>query len=278
MKEIIPTSEKPIENNQQTDGDQDDEPTFQKTETAKPKKSLPAKKIKTNKQFELLRAFAIASTNDMNLVTIGGVAKIAGIHQNSISICNPFFNEIGLIEKQGKKFKPSKELIDLKDSYQWDPENAGNKIAPIIKKAWFAKTILQKLSMGSFPETEALRLLAEECSATKEYRSQLKMLIDYLIFSGLVERQNNNLILVTSTSKFKENDSGPDTNSGNNGTKDDSSDIGASEYETFQIPIPGKESASIKIPKGLENEDWEMLKEMIDAYISRLKKSTGDIE
>ena len=40
----------------------------------------------------------------------------------------------------------------------------------------------------------------------------------------------------------------------------------------FQIPIPGKPSAVFTIPKDLEDEDWEMLKTMLDAYIARMRK------
>ncbi|HWA12573.1 MAG TPA: DUF5343 domain-containing protein [Burkholderiales bacterium] len=40
----------------------------------------------------------------------------------------------------------------------------------------------------------------------------------------------------------------------------------------FQIPIPGKPSAVFTIPKDLEDDDWEMLKTMLDAYIARMRK------
>jgi len=42
--------------------------------------------------------------------------------------------------------------------------------------------------------------------------------------------------------------------------------------QRFQIPIPGKQSAVFIIPNDLEQEDWEMLKTVLDAYIARLLK------
>jgi len=45
------------------------------------------------------------------------------------------------------------------------------------------------------------------------------------------------------------------------------------EMERFQIPIPGKASATITIPKDLEPEDWNMLETMFKAYIARLQAS-----
>lgn len=44
------------------------------------------------------------------------------------------------------------------------------------------------------------------------------------------------------------------------------------EVQKFQIPIPGKPSAVFSIPADLEDDDWEMLKTMLDAYITRMRK------
>jgi len=41
--------------------------------------------------------------------------------------------------------------------------------------------------------------------------------------------------------------------------------------ERFEIPIPGKASAVVIIPKELTTEDWEMLTVMFEAYVKRLQ-------
>ena len=41
--------------------------------------------------------------------------------------------------------------------------------------------------------------------------------------------------------------------------------------EEFIIPIPGGQSAVIRVPKGLEAEDWQMVKTMLDSYIQRMQ-------
>lgn len=43
--------------------------------------------------------------------------------------------------------------------------------------------------------------------------------------------------------------------------------------ENFTIPIPGKSSASISVPKNLTAEDWNMLKIILEAYIKRLQEA-----
>jgi hypothetical protein len=48
--------------------------------------------------------------------------------------------------------------------------------------------------------------------------------------------------------------------------------------EQFIIPIPGGNSATISVPKGLAAEDWDMVKAMLDAYIQRLQSKAKKAE
>ncbi len=43
------------------------------------------------------------------------------------------------------------------------------------------------------------------------------------------------------------------------------------EAERFEIPIPGKTSVKVIVPRDLDADDWEMLQHMITAYIKRWK-------
>ena len=44
----------------------------------------------------------------------------------------------------------------------------------------------------------------------------------------------------------------------------------------FNIAIPGKKPATIYIPSDIDEDDWEMVKIMLDAYVNRLTSNTGD--
>ncbi|MGN6087508.1 DUF5343 domain-containing protein [Trinickia sp.] len=48
--------------------------------------------------------------------------------------------------------------------------------------------------------------------------------------------------------------------------EDDDQDV-----ERFEIPLPGKRSAKITVPNGLDGDDWVMLQTMLAAYIKRWK-------
>lgn len=49
------------------------------------------------------------------------------------------------------------------------------------------------------------------------------------------------------------------------------------DVERFEIPVPGKSSVRVIVPRDLDADDWEMLQSMITVYIKRWKgfKSTG---
>lgn len=52
-------------------------------------------------------------------------------------------------------------------------------------------------------------------------------------------------------------------------------EIDPGEVQKFQIPIPGKTSAIFIIPKDLSQDEWAMLKTMLDAYVALLQKQQG---
>jgi len=54
--------------------------------------------------------------------------------------------------------------------------------------------------------------------------------------------------------------------------EDDEFDQVADDMEKFQIPIPGKASATVIIPKNLSADDWAMLTMMLNAYVKRLQE------
>ncbi|WP_078119615.1 hypothetical protein [Thiosocius teredinicola] len=240
----------------------------------KPRKVLPAQRVSTVNQFELLRAFAIASGDDRSAVGIQDVASIRDLHPNTVSMCNPFFTDTGLIVKHGHKFVPSPEVVAYSERAQWNSDDCGEKLAPIIKETWFAKALIPRLQLRSVNEDEAIALFADISGASPAHKSQLIMLLDYLQLSGLINRDNGVLKLE------KVSPSAPPANTGENKTKAVSPNEGGNEntqsrnenIESFVIPIPGKDSATISVPKGLDDSDWQMMSSMLDLYIKRMQE------
>lgn len=237
----------------------------------KPIKTLPTDRIGFDTQLAILRAYAAASGPDKQATTNADVAKIADVAASSISICNPFFTDCGLLIREGIKQRPVDALFDYLAAWEWNSESAGVKLAAVLSSAWFAKALLPKLAFRSLSRDEAITFLAEEARASKDYKSQLDLLIEFLVTAGLVTIDGNMLSKVAGK---REGEPAPQDGVQLPKAAPDSApaDAPADDVETFSIPLPGKPSATIIVPKGLDADDWDMLSEMMATYIKRWKK------
>lgn len=240
---------------------------------ARPGKLLPTDRLTVEKQLAVLRGYCAASGPEKKAVGNADVSKIVGIHPGTVSTCNPFFNDIGLLIRDGLKYRPADEVFAYSNSYPWDQEKAAHKLAPILKGTWFAATLLPKLAFRTFAKEEAVKFLADEAKASPDYRQHLELLIEYLKAAGLITAEGNMVAVVPGT--FAPEVGAPRPTDTPPPAPPQSSAAPAPNVEEFSIPIPGKPSARIIFPKGLEAEDWDMLKAMLDAYIKRLRKESA---
>lgn len=239
---------------------------------SKPAKQLPSERMAFDKQLAVMRAYAAASGPDKQPTSNAEVAKIAGIAPSSVSLINPFLGDCGLIIREGLKQRPAQQLFDYLAAWEWNPETAGTKLAPAFNSTWFAKALLPKLAFRPLTREEAISFLADEAKASKDYKSQLELLIDFLVTSGIVAWDGNTLI----KGNGKREGAGPSATdpafSPPPPAPPKAAEPDESEVEKFSIPLPGKPSATVIVPKGLDADDWEMLKAMMETYVKRWKK------
>lgn len=234
----------------------------------KPTKILPTDRLTTENQLNILRAYVAASGTDRNAVANSDVEKVANISANSVSLCNGFFNEIGLLFREGIKQRPTDAAFDYFQAHQWKPDTASTKLGPCFAQSWFGKALLPKLTFRQLTKDEALGFLAEEAKAGVEYRKSLEIAVEYLIAAGLVRLDGNTLSIVAATPIA----SAPSPPKDGIETK-----VAASQSQpdpdcfTFTIPIPNKKVATVTFPSDLDSADWQMVTEMMAAYVKRLK-------
>lgn len=166
----------------------------------RPKQILPTSRIAVPKQLDILRKYVQASGSERKAVKLGDLALITGMHPNTVTLANPFFSDIGLIHRADGGYLPSAEAIAYAGAYGWHPEKAGEKLAQAIAGAWFSKALMPKLETGPMEEENAIADLAGAASVGKEYRPQLRMLLDFMEASGLIQRENGSISNRTSVS------------------------------------------------------------------------------
>lgn len=162
----------------------------------KSRKALPTDRVTFVKQLDILRAAAAASGPTRKPVSNDDIAKVVNIHFNSISNCNPFFLETGLFTRQKHQNIPCDEVFAYAERYEWEQDKAAYKLAPVIRKTWFCLTLIPKLTFRSLLLDEAISFLADEAGASKEYRDQLAVLIEYMRVAGIVSIEGSTVSLI----------------------------------------------------------------------------------
>jgi hypothetical protein len=155
---------------------------------SKPSRVLPFDRVQSAKQLEILRAYAAASNQGTKSVTNVEAAAIVGLAQETLSSCNAFFVNVGLIQKGDGGILVSPEVQSFFRAYDWNKDTAAQKLAPLLKTSWFAQAVLPTLSFKPTDEEEVIGLLADAAAAGRDCKRQLKFLIDYLEASGLIQR------------------------------------------------------------------------------------------
>jgi hypothetical protein len=129
------------------------------------------------------------------------LAKLIGLAPETIAYAVPFFADIGILErsKDGTCI-PCEELMAFHRALDWTPETAMHKLGPVFERAWFAGVLLPILRFRSLLEDEALAQLAENSAAGGDYKPQLRMILDLLETTGVIERENGSIRLRRSSS------------------------------------------------------------------------------
>lgn len=159
----------------------------------RPTKYLPTPRITFSKQLDILRAWAAASGPTGKVASNDAVAEIVKMNSSTVSLANPFLASGGLITKADGGYIPCPEVMSFLRAYEWSPDTAAQKLAPVIASTWFAEELLSKLAYGPMTEDEAIQDLADAASAGPEYRGQLEILLSYLAAAGLIQRDGNQI-------------------------------------------------------------------------------------
>lgn len=153
-------------------------------------KPLPTGRIAFTKQIEILRAHAAICGSVPRPITNAEVGKVIGLKPDTVSMANPFFTAIGLLEKADRGYVPAPAVLSLNRAFEWDATTALQKLAPIIQQTWFAQAILPKLQMRPREEEEVVVDLGDVAEVGPDCKGQLALLLDYLEVSGLIAREN----------------------------------------------------------------------------------------
>jgi hypothetical protein len=160
-------------------------------------KKLPTFRVGFLKQLDALRAYAVLSDNGTKPVHYTKVSDIIKVHEANVSSMNPFFLDNGFIYKAGHGYVPVPAVLEYNRAHSWKPETAAQKLQLLVANSWFGTALIQRLQFRSMSEEAAIEVLASECHAGPEAKPQLRMLLEYCEASGIIERANGQLTIIS---------------------------------------------------------------------------------
>lgn len=156
----------------------------------KPIQPLPTDRIQFENQTKLIRAYAVAAGPEGRGVTNAVVARIVTMHPDTVALSNAFFTGVGLIQRTDSGFVPAPEVIAFNRAFEWNPETAGFKLAPVMERAWFGQCLIPRLRVaGTMDEREAIEALASASDTPPQQKKQLELILDYMATAGLIQRE-----------------------------------------------------------------------------------------
>jgi hypothetical protein len=193
----------------------------------RPSKILPTERLTVERQLEILRAYAAASSHGSKAVTLEEVAGVVEMAPTTVSLANAFLASVGFISKTDSGFMPAPEVVSFLRAHEWNPESSSQKLSPVVEKSWFFQAIKPRLSFNATPEDAVIDKLAEAATAPPEYKRNLQMLIEFAVAAGLLQRDGNQLKLT------KPSTASPDsTQRGEGASNGKSSEIAATDSQT----------------------------------------------
>jgi hypothetical protein len=179
-----------------------------KERKAKAGKSLATDRIQVPKQLAILRAYATASGPDGRVVTNNDVSPLVDMKPSTVAMANAFFTDTGLLIKSGNGFVPSADVIAFNRAYEWNPETAAQKLAPIFTRTWFFSALLPRLKFkNSLTEAEAIGLLADAAEAGVHHRPQLRIMLEFGAAVGLIQLEDGQVKYLKAEIPSEESDS-----------------------------------------------------------------------
>lgn len=142
---------------------------------------------------KIIKGYAVASNGGETQINYKDVASAANLNPTVVSRNNSFLLESQFLAspKYGY-YVPSEGSVRFARESAWDEGGAKAHLRKIVLDCWFGQVLIQNLSLNSTLTREHLkRTFAIKCGATEGDSSALDFLIDFVIYTGLVDVNEN---------------------------------------------------------------------------------------
>lgn len=142
---------------------------------------------------KIIKGYAVASNGGETQINYKDVASAANLNPTVVSRNNSFLMESQILAspKYGY-YVPSEGAVRFARESAWDEAGAKVHLRKIVLGCWYGQVLVQNFTLNPNLRREDLkRTLAIKCGATEGDGSALEFLIDFVIYTGLVEANEN---------------------------------------------------------------------------------------
>lgn len=165
----------------------------------RPSKSLPTDRMKFEVQLRVLQTLGRLSGAGQRAIDSKHLSQAIKneVSHYTVGLSHSFFVDAGWLEKRGRgDYTASPALLDYgrRVATGSDRAKALEPLAEAAKDGWFWRTLVPQLADGPVPVGEVLVTLMQEAEVGDPHLPQLRALLEWLRYVGLITIEDDGLI------------------------------------------------------------------------------------
>ncbi len=173
----------------------------------RPTRALPSDRTKLHVQLQGLCAFVVESERGKVAVTPEEASTRYHVTGHTTGLMTGFFVEAGFLTKEGRgRYKPTEAAIAYQQKHSFKAENAEHVLAPALRESWYFQEVKKQLEMGETTEAQMVEVLAAAAGTDSSRVWQLRMILDWLMITGLITLHDGGVQLADGAADQPESD------------------------------------------------------------------------
>lgn len=162
-----------------------------------PLRALPTERFSFEGHWPVIVAFVLQSKSGKEAVETEAVENAPGIRTQQASLNVRFFEDLGLLVKEKRAYRPTSECIDFVRFLKLDEARAKATMRGLVTRSWFGIATKEYLEVALSPTEEGLikHLAVEAGVFDLETKGRgVRILLDYMAFAGVISRDGEALV------------------------------------------------------------------------------------
>ncbi|MBE0447555.1 MAG: hypothetical protein IBX64_05565 [Actinobacteria bacterium] len=173
------------------------------------KYSLPTNEVSAQNQLALVKIYVQKSNHGKRAVRIDEIKALSPVKSDRISKCHRFLVDLGLLIKEGHRYRPSKNAIKISGHFaDGSDSTAQEDLRALVAGSWFGRFVEEFLKLVGSASRESLverLLIAAKMPDIDLNRRKAGVLIDWLLTANFIQKDSNDSFFLNETPFLPDN-------------------------------------------------------------------------